>query len=208
VIGARKKIAPTRSRGSGFPWPVRVASAALLFTIRLAVGARWWGDRGLTEAFDEFQKTVDAERNQVVLARDRRDTFKKAFGAETDVTEVFGSGPLRRSTQIRPVHDVDLVIVYRQEDHPDWVGRETRRDWPSTMCGPRSARRPVASTPATMPGPAPTRSGNGCAAPRGTQYVARVTAAEAAHRSGDVDGAQADLTALPRSCVAPATTCC
>jgi hypothetical protein len=75
---------------------------------------------GLAEAFDEFQRTVDADRNQVVLARDRRDTFKKAFGAETDVTEVFGSGSLRRSTQLKPVHDVDLVIVYRQEDHPDW----------------------------------------------------------------------------------------
>jgi hypothetical protein len=75
---------------------------------------------GLAEAFDEFQKSVDADREQVVLARDRRDIFKKAFGLESDVTEVFGSGSLRRSTQLKPVHDVDLVIVHRQDDHPDW----------------------------------------------------------------------------------------
>ncbi|MEV4364466.1 nucleotidyltransferase domain-containing protein [Nonomuraea sp. NPDC049625] len=75
---------------------------------------------GVDEAFDDFQKTVDADRDQVTLARDRRDTFKKAFGAERGVTEVFGSGSLRRSTQLKPVHDVDLVIVYDQEDHPSW----------------------------------------------------------------------------------------
>jgi hypothetical protein len=75
---------------------------------------------GLDEAFDDFQRTVDADRDQVALARDRRDVFKKAFGSEDDVTEVFGSGSLRRSTQLKPVHDVDLVVVYDQEDHPDW----------------------------------------------------------------------------------------
>lgn len=75
---------------------------------------------GIDEAFDAFQKTVDAEREQVVLARERRDMFKKAFGGEGDVTEVFGSGSLRRSTQIKPVHDVDLVIVYDPEEHPGW----------------------------------------------------------------------------------------
>src|SRR6266542_760570 len=77
-------------------------------------------DMGLDEAFNDFQKAVDADREQVVLARDRRDTFKKAFGSEDDVTEVFGSGSLRRSTQLKPVHDVDLVIVYDQEEHPGW----------------------------------------------------------------------------------------
>lgn len=73
----------------------------------------------LDEAFDDFQKVVDADRDLVVLARERRDVFKKAFGTEDDVTEVFGSGSLRRSTQLQPVHDVDLVIVYDQEDHSD-----------------------------------------------------------------------------------------
>ncbi len=75
---------------------------------------------GLDEAFDEFQETVDADHDRVVLARERRDVFKNAFGSEDDVSEVFGSGSLARSTQLDPVHDVDVVIVYRQEDHPDW----------------------------------------------------------------------------------------
>lgn len=75
---------------------------------------------GLDDAFDEFQKAVDADPEQVKLARERRDLFKTAFGPEGDVAEVFGSGSLRRSTQLDPVHDVDLVIVYHPEEHPEW----------------------------------------------------------------------------------------
>jgi hypothetical protein len=71
-------------------------------------------------AFDEFQRSVNADPDQVFLARERRDTFKKAFGAESDVVEVFGSGSLARSTQLAPVHDVDLIVVYQQSDHPSW----------------------------------------------------------------------------------------
>jgi hypothetical protein len=55
----------------------------------------WWPERmtvGLDDAFDEFQKTVDADPQQVKLARERRDLFKTAFGPEGDVAEVFGSG--------------------------------------------------------------------------------------------------------------------
>jgi hypothetical protein len=75
---------------------------------------------GIEKAFDDFQSVVNADKKRVDLARERRDVFKKAFMAESDVAEVFGSGSLARSTQLDPVHDVDLVIVYRAEDHPDW----------------------------------------------------------------------------------------
>lgn len=75
---------------------------------------------GVEQAFDDFQEIVNAEKDHVDLARERRDAFKRAFKAEPDVAEVFGSGSLARSTQLDPVHDVDLVIVYRVEDHPDW----------------------------------------------------------------------------------------
>ena len=74
----------------------------------------------LNAGFDEYQKTVDADPEQVAVARDRRDVFKKAFGGEADVVEVFGSGSLARSTQLKPVHDVDLVVVFDAEHHPDW----------------------------------------------------------------------------------------
>lgn len=75
---------------------------------------------GVEQAFDDFQDIVNADKEHVDLARDRRDIFKGAFNAEPDVAEVFGSGSLARSTQLDPVHDVDLVVVYRGTDHPDW----------------------------------------------------------------------------------------
>jgi predicted nucleotidyltransferase len=75
---------------------------------------------GVEQAFDDFQKIVNADKGHVDLARERRDIFKKAFRSESDVVEVFGSGSLARSTQLDPVHDVDLVIVYDADDHPDW----------------------------------------------------------------------------------------
>lgn len=74
----------------------------------------------LNKAFDEYQRIVDADPEQVRLARERRDVFKAALGAESDVIEVFGSGSLRRSTQLKPVHDVDLVVVYEAGEHPEW----------------------------------------------------------------------------------------
>lgn len=74
----------------------------------------------LNKAFDEYQRSVDADPAQVCLARDRRDVFKTALGGEPDVVEVFGSGSLRRSTQLKPVHDVDLVVVYDAGEHPEW----------------------------------------------------------------------------------------
>lgn len=72
-------------------------------------------------AFAAYQRdVVNAERQQVDRARERRDAFQDAFGAESDVAEVFCSGSLRRGTQLRPLHDVDMVVVYRDVDHPDW----------------------------------------------------------------------------------------
>ncbi|MDX3106897.1 SMODS domain-containing nucleotidyltransferase [Nonomuraea angiospora] len=75
---------------------------------------------GIEKAFDDFQKIVNADKDRVDVARGRRDIFKKAFNAEADIAEVFGSGSLARSTQLDPVHDVDLVAVYNADDHPDW----------------------------------------------------------------------------------------
>jgi hypothetical protein len=72
------------------------------------------------DAFDQYQRTVDADATQVKTARDRRATFKGALGAEADVVEVKGSGALARSTQLKPIHDVDLIVVYDAAEHPDW----------------------------------------------------------------------------------------
>jgi len=75
----------------------------------------------LDEAFNAFQEQVDADPTQVTEARERRDTFKSALGAEPDVLEVWGSGSLRRSTHIGPkIHDLDLVVVFDSGKHPGW----------------------------------------------------------------------------------------
>lgn len=34
--------------------------------------------------------------------------------------ETFPSGSLARGTQRDPIHDVDVIIVFREDDHPDW----------------------------------------------------------------------------------------
>lgn len=74
----------------------------------------------LTEAFATFQKAVDADIEQVRLARDRRDVFKGALKGEPGVLDVFGSGSLARSTQLKPVHDVDLIAVFDAAVYPQW----------------------------------------------------------------------------------------
>jgi hypothetical protein len=65
----------------------------------------------LTKAFATFQQAVDADIDQVKLARERRDIFKRALKGEPGVLEVFGSGSSARSTQLKPVHDVDLTRI-------------------------------------------------------------------------------------------------
>jgi hypothetical protein len=44
------------------------------------------------------------------------------------VAEVFRSGSLARSTQLDPVHGVDLVVVYLAADHPDWPAGQSAGD--------------------------------------------------------------------------------
>jgi hypothetical protein len=75
---------------------------------------------GINEAFDALQKTVDEDIAKTRLARERRDLFKEALRKEPDVLKTFGSGSLSRSTQLKPIHDVDIVVVYDPDEHPDW----------------------------------------------------------------------------------------
>ncbi|WP_414166401.1 hypothetical protein ACMATS_00375 [Streptoverticillium reticulum] len=74
----------------------------------------------IDEAFDALQKTVDEDIEKTRLARGRRDLFKEALLKEPDVLETFGSGSLSRSTQLKPIHDVDIVVVYDPDEHPEW----------------------------------------------------------------------------------------
>jgi hypothetical protein len=74
----------------------------------------------IDSAFDDYQRTINADIKQVQVARQRRDLYKKAFRGESDVAEVFGSGAIARSTQLKPIHDLDMIIVYKAEAYPGW----------------------------------------------------------------------------------------
>ena len=72
------------------------------------------------EAFDAFQDKVDADPGHVRKARYRRDLFSDAFKGLEDVKEVVPSGSLARGTQLDPIHDVDLIVIFDSLHHPDW----------------------------------------------------------------------------------------
>jgi hypothetical protein len=71
-------------------------------------------------AFDDLQSKVNAPPEAVKEARRRRDLFRDAFGGEADVTETVPSGSLARGSQKDPINDVDVIIVFDQDEHPDW----------------------------------------------------------------------------------------
>lgn len=75
---------------------------------------------GIYDAFDQYQKTIDADPAQVSLARERRDAFVAALQKADDVKEIVKSGSLERRTQLQPIHDVDLIMVFDAAAVPDW----------------------------------------------------------------------------------------
>lgn len=74
----------------------------------------------VNDAFKAFQDVVNADLTAVREARARRDLFKEAFGPLPDVLEVIPSGSLARGTQKDPIRDVDVIVVFNGDDHPDW----------------------------------------------------------------------------------------
>lgn len=74
----------------------------------------------VTDAFKTFQDVVNADIDHVREARSRRDLFKGAFCGEADVDEVVASGSLARGTHKDPIHDVDVIIIFDGDQHPEW----------------------------------------------------------------------------------------
>lgn len=72
------------------------------------------------DTFKDFQKVVNADIAYVREARARRDLFRDAFLSEDDVVEVVPSGSLARGTHKDPIHDVDVIVVFDADDHPEW----------------------------------------------------------------------------------------
>jgi hypothetical protein len=76
----------------------------------------------LESAFDTLQQNVNVPAEHDKHARERRDVFKRAFSpaSRADVLRVFASGSLARGSQIDPIHDVDMVVVFDAAEHPGW----------------------------------------------------------------------------------------
>lgn len=94
-----------------------VGASLVIATRRLE---SWYCPMTVNSSFDDLQATVDADVAVVRLARERRDVFKDALAVADDVLTVLGSGSLRRSTQLQPVHDVDIVVEFDPAQHLDW----------------------------------------------------------------------------------------
>ena len=77
----------------------------------------------LEKAFQDLQQEVNADPDQVAEARRRRNLFRDdAFDPEPDVEKTYASGSLARGSQIEPINDVDLLVVFNRADHSDWDG--------------------------------------------------------------------------------------
>ncbi len=72
------------------------------------------------DGFRSFSKAIESDLFGVFLAKRRRDDFIAKLKELPDVDEVIESGSLARGTQIGPVHDVDLIVVFKSPAHPDY----------------------------------------------------------------------------------------
>ncbi len=72
------------------------------------------------DSFKTFQSIVNADDEQIREARRRRKIFSDALLTRDDVLEVVPSGSLARGTQLEPIHDVDLIVVFDASAHTDW----------------------------------------------------------------------------------------
>lgn len=78
------------------------------------------------DGFRSYSKAIESDPIGVLLAKWRRDGFIAKLKQLPDVAEVIPSGSLARGTQIGPVHDVDLIVVFKPSEHPDYgSGRES-----------------------------------------------------------------------------------
>jgi hypothetical protein len=72
------------------------------------------------DGFRSFSRAIESDPIGVLLAKWRRDAFIEKLEKLPDVAEVIESGSLARGTQIGPVHDVDLIVVFDSSRHPDY----------------------------------------------------------------------------------------
>lgn len=79
-------------------------------------------DPFVEQEFQRFSRQLEADPLAVFLARSRRDAAMDALKRQPGVAQVLPSGSLARGTQARLIHDVDLIVVFEAEAHPEWHG--------------------------------------------------------------------------------------
>jgi len=77
------------------------------------------------EEFAAFGRAIQSDPIGVLLAQWRRDAFIRKLKQLPDVKDVIASGSLARGTHIGPVHDVDLIVVFDSDQHPDYGTKGT-----------------------------------------------------------------------------------
>jgi len=76
--------------------------------------------------FRSYSHAIESDPIGVLLAKWRRDAFIGKLKQMPDVDDVIPSGSLAHGTQIGPVHDVDLIVVFKRSEHPDYgSGRDS-----------------------------------------------------------------------------------
>src|SRR5690242_10902904 len=74
----------------------------------------------IEQAFAALQTAVNADPKIVDRARQRRNAFRGALEGDPDVDRTLASGSFARGTEIEPLKDVDLIVVYKHGEHPGW----------------------------------------------------------------------------------------
>jgi Nucleotidyltransferase domain len=78
------------------------------------------------DGFRSFSHAIESDPIGVLLAKWRRDAFIAKLKRLPDVAEVIPSGSLAHGTHIGPVHDVDLIVVFKSSEQPDYgSGRDS-----------------------------------------------------------------------------------
>jgi hypothetical protein len=72
------------------------------------------------DSFRAFGREIQSDPISVLLAKWRRDAFISDLDGRPDFVEVIPSGSLARSTQIGPVNDVDLIVVFSSSEDLDY----------------------------------------------------------------------------------------
>lgn len=84
-------------------------------------------DPVVEQEFHNFAREIQTDPLMVLLAKWRRSQFVDALKNRPDVAEIIPSGSLARGTHVGRIHDVDLIVVFKEDMHPDWKGSGSAR---------------------------------------------------------------------------------